>query len=999
MKKILSALSATALLLAGVLFASCDGLVEGDTNFATTTIGTPSVTAKAYPGVNILTWKAIKDAGSYVIYRTVGNGAIEETGVPVTNAFYVDKAIDEGTSYKYRVVAIPADLTSHDASQTEVSLTTAKTATGTNVKGTWAPEGTVFSDLAQYESDYSSSATVLSEDTIAVKLVTSTGSSVRVMFPTKAYASYTIYLSQVNGVLTNTSSVRETSTKIYGYNYNGSASVTLDAVYSGVKQVTVVATPLNNTLYGKSQIASSTTVEVKALSSISSAVSGSVSAEWTNYSNPYATTRVYFSPYVYDGEEFTTDEYTIFRAVYTSDGETSDTLTNSDGTALRIYDSITNLGSPKKDTAVDPNGATVYYLDDTVNLSADNDVAGVRYYVVLNHNGYLKTNTSRLVVPDSSDSSWNFTPSSGSSYEYTTSVSIKDIFIDKTGIAYVGVIANGYDALSGTYGTFNTLNEAKVAVESELPTELTQLESYDSTYYSTMFTSGSATVDTSKYYAFRVLSTRYTDYKWKEETQQSEGVDGVYDVATTIAKPYKVGGAYYWDVLVDNPDDHVTLGTTSLSVETELGTENYEYVTLNYSAANQYSNKVVYYNIYRFVTDYSTSYWPYFSDNVTLLTTTTETTYTDSGISSLSVDGNYIYYKVSAVGYYDSTESSMQKASRLKTPVVYPASDGVTLSWNRISAADGYRIYRAKTQAELEALSDGEYAYDINSNYTTSTASMTTQSYASDYVYAVKAYAYENYEYDYSNVSNFVTVEKATLAAPDVTVDLYSYGSSSNYSNPVYTWKLSWTSVSDYTDNYYILRYQNYSYDAKSEDEIKAIFDAYNSSSAYYTSVDNSDSYYSNAEASSYDSYSYWYAVATRVYDTISETYVYGVSDVIEAENTIGSDLYVTGSSGSYTLSWTQMTDDSGTEVATYVVYAVNNGYVSTLSATSSTESLTDYVATLSPEATLPAEGSESYSYTYTDTSYSYRYHFFIVVGLNGEGTQVGTTNIVRVYN
>ena len=123
------------------------------------------------------------------------------------------------------------------------------------------------------------------------------------------------------------------------------------------------------------------------------------------------------------------------------------------------------------------------------------------------------------------------------------------------------------------------------------------------------------------------------------------------------------------------------------------------------------------------------------------------------------------------------------------------------------------------------------------------------------------------------------------------------------------------------------------------------------------------------------------------------------MSDVIEAENTIGDTLNESGSYGTYELSWTQMTDDSGTEVATYAVYAVNNGYASTLSATSSTESLTDYVATLPPETTLPAEGSESYSYTYTDTSYRYQFHFFIVVGLNGEGTQVGTTNIVRVYN
>lgn len=221
-------------MFASIFVTSCAQAAEGDTFYATTTIGTPDVTAKAYPGVNILTWKEIKDAGSYTIYRTVGNGKIEEAGVATSNS-YIDIDIDEDVTYKYRIVANPVNATSHDASQTEVSLKTAKTATDTNLKGSWAPAGTLFSDLAQYEKDYNPNETVLSADTISAKVLVDTKASVRVSFPTKPYAKYTIYLTQENSGSLNSNSTREASKTIKGYEYNGSATLTLDALYSGKK--------------------------------------------------------------------------------------------------------------------------------------------------------------------------------------------------------------------------------------------------------------------------------------------------------------------------------------------------------------------------------------------------------------------------------------------------------------------------------------------------------------------------------------------------------------------------------------------------------------------------------------------------------------------------------------------------------------------------------------------------------------------------------------------
>ena len=851
MKKIFSLLS-LGLMVIGLTFVSCGDLLDDDESnvYATTTIGTPSVTSKAYPGVNILTWKAIKDASSYTVYRTAGNGNIEETGVTSSNVYYIDTDIDEETSYKYRIVANPSDATVHDASQTEVSLKTAKTATGTNLKGTWAAEDTAFSDLAQYESDYNANAEVLSADTITAKLLTSTGSKVRVSFPTKAYANYTVYLSQVNGGLVNSSRARETSTSVAGYTVNGTATVTLDALYSGTKQITVIATPLNSTLYRKSVFASTATVEVKALDSISSAVSGSVSAEWTNYtySSKKASARVYFTPYSYDGAEFGTDEYTIYRAVYTG-SEDSSTLTNSSGDSLRIYDSITNIGSPKKDTSVPVNEETVYYLDDSINIK---DVAGIRYYVVLNHNGYLKTNTSRIVVPSSSDSSWNFTPDADST-TVTNSVSIYDIYIENDGTFYLKADSTSSGTLSVTYGAFDTLNEAKVAVESELPNKLTTT---DSSYSSYPVYTGVA-VNTSKYYAFRVLS-------------EKTGADDV--VATTIAKPVAVGGAYYFDIQTNYPSNYATTGSASLSLTSDLGENNYKTVQLSYYASN-----AKYYNIYRYVSSYNdSSYFDSFSE---LLETVTSTSYTDKTVSSISV-GKYIFYKVVAVGYYDFANSSVYRASRLSTPIVSFDSSSNKLSWNSVNDATNYCIYRATSESALSELSEDNYYYKTTT-YSYTTSYDVISSYTSDYYYAVRAYDSSNYEY--SNMSTkiiHVVKAEAPVATPSE-----SNGSVS----------ISWPAVKSAT-RYYIYR-------ATSEDALTAL-----GNTQKYATIDSDSTSYTASK--SYNS-TYYYAI--RAYNSLGE---YTANSNIVTVEKIPAPTIELSENDNLTISWNPVANASA-----YYVY------------------------------------------------------------------------------
>lgn len=951
MKKILAVLGASALLFASIFVTSCAQAAEGDTFYATTTIGTPDVTAKAYPGVNILSWKAVKDASSYTVYRTVGNGKVEETGVATSNS-YIDTDIDEDVTYKYRVVANPVNTTIHDASQTEVSLKTAKTATDTNLKGSWAPAGTLFSDLAQYEKDYNPNETVLSADTISAKVLVDTKASVRVSFPTKPYAKYTVYLTQENSGSLNSNSTREASKTIKGYEYNGGATLTLDALYSGKKQIMIVATPLNKVLYESSRIVSSAVIEVKDFSEISSATAGSVSAKWTNYSysTKIANARVYFNPYIYQGKEFSTSEYTIYRAVYSGSETISVTDANGTDLSLRSYDSITKLGSPKEDKAVDVNGLTVYYLDDSFAVS---DVEGVRYYVVLNHNGTVKSNSSNIKVPNSSDQDWKFIPDDIS--DVTNKADIYDIYIEDDGVFYLKANSLYSGTLSVTYGKFDTLNEAKVAVESELPTKLTEAENKSSNTYKVYMGN---VVDTGKYYAFRVLST---------QSGTSE------DVVSTIALPVKAEGAYYWDVKTTQPSNYSygLVNSTSLTLKCDVGTNAYNSVKLSYYASN-----AKYYNIYRYISNYNYSSTPYYYD-FELLTTTTDSSYTDSGVSGKSISGNYIYYKVEAVGYYNASESSVTKASALATPVLSLNSDGKTLSWNDIDGASTYCLYRAKTEAELSAMYTSEYFTS-----TSSTSYSDTQSYSSDYYYAVRAYDYS----DYSNLSTSVKVQKATLEAPSVSKNLYSYNGST------YTWNLTWDSVSGYSNNYCILQYTDYTGN-ETEESVKALFEA-NSDNYYSSYRTTSSTYYQISNTSSYNKM--FAAVATRDYDSIEGKYVYAFEDVDEIDYSpkTNSTLTVSSSSSGYDLSWTSMPN-----AASYAVY-YSGSYSSTLTASSYSSGLAEDIinetGSLSKVATVNATAdatTETYNYT---GSKSY-YNFFIVVGSDSEGKPINMTNIVRV--
>lgn len=908
-------------------FAACT--IEGDTFYATTQISTADVTANAYPGANVLTWKALKDASYYSVYKTTGDGEIEELVSDLsTNTYYVDTKIEQATTYKYRVVSYPKDSIVHDASQVEVTLKTSESAIDTNIKGTWAPSGVTFQSLAEYEQGYNENDEVLSASTITETLVANTGSVVRVKFPVKPYAYYKVYLAQKGGFdLDNASAIDDVKT-VYGYNFNKIATIDLQAVFTGEKEVTVKAIPLNS-IYSSSTVVSSSTITVTDYDKIDSAVFGSVNAKWTNY-NSYtklASSRVYFTPSSYNNAEFGTSEYTVYRAVIGSSG-----VSYSSG--KYVYNSVEKLGNPTKDSSVSTNGDTVYYYDDSLTIEGETDVAEVCYYVILNHDGKIKSSRTTLSVPNSDDDNWNFTKDPSTSI---IDARLDDIYVDSNGILNVSIRNYDYATVSFTYGAFDTYNEASVAVENELSSSITFTYS---TAYSLKGTS-SETVTAGKYYAFRLVATK-------------TGADDV--VKTVIAVPTSVGSYYYLDVKYGSNNIYNYTDSYSIYVTANksYGSTTFDSVTLSW-----YDYSALGYNIYRSISSYSSSYHYY-----TLLTSTNSSLYTDSSdtLQSTSLD-DYVYYKVEKVGYYGTVEYEVN-VHGLKVPEI--SLSGSKISWSSVNDATLYYIYKATSQSALESSSNYDYETSTTSLYYS-----VTSSYTSDYYYAVRAYS--SSEGGFSKLSNVVKVEKADApVVQNFSADFY------NFNGSYYTYTLSWNEPSiDYSGYYYILRYQTDS--EITADYVKTLFESSTSNSNSYNYSSTSSTSFQVTPSTSY-AYTY-YAVATRVYDS-SSNYVWTVSNIELLPSSLGESLTVSESSGTYTLSW-----DSIESAASYSVYSIGKS-TSSLSATDLIDSTTN-------EMIDPTETVTTTTATVTPSD-SYSYHYFFVVALDSSGEQVGMTDIVR---
>ncbi|MBR5095579.1 MAG: hypothetical protein IK094_00545, partial [Treponema sp.] len=333
-----------ALLFAGMFFLACSNGTDVYTTTsmeAATKLAPPQLSVAAYPGANVLTWDFVPDAANYKVYRTLNNEEVLLTPTPLTTVQYVDTDLQPEKIYIYKVVA--------DTNiETEVSITASSMIRIiTSLKK--APEGTSYSDLAQYEAALNPFAPKLSPETITytTKGATpfSTGNLV-VTFPVKAYAQYTVSLGG-QGVANVPGATADVSVVYKSYANDVYAQVAITPVSGGTKDLFVTATPYY-TGYEAETFTKSVNIEM-----LNVGTTTGLAAAWFDDAGTVKA-KVQFTPATYTdtGTPLATGDYAVYRAeAVTANGKTS-------------YGSYTKLSTTMTSGTL-ANGNNVYYFIDT----------------------------------------------------------------------------------------------------------------------------------------------------------------------------------------------------------------------------------------------------------------------------------------------------------------------------------------------------------------------------------------------------------------------------------------------------------------------------------------------------------------------------------------------------------------------------------------------------------------------------------------------------------
>lgn len=187
-------LKATGLLTiaSALLLASCsDGSSDYDGRVDTViNLKTPSVTAKAYPGVNLVSWDVVPGAEKYEVYRYETGKATDmdvvQTGV---NVQYVDTDVQNNVSYTYEVMA--------RGNVSTRKVVTFDSATGkATVTGIVPPASTSALNLAAYEGGYDGKNDKTIDDSKKISAdnikIYNDNAQLRVAFNAKAYLTYAV---------------------------------------------------------------------------------------------------------------------------------------------------------------------------------------------------------------------------------------------------------------------------------------------------------------------------------------------------------------------------------------------------------------------------------------------------------------------------------------------------------------------------------------------------------------------------------------------------------------------------------------------------------------------------------------------------------------------------------------------------------------------------------------------------------------------------------------
>ena len=771
MKKLIKNFIITVFALTS-LFVSCKSQVNG---FSLSNL---DFTVSKYPGVNILTWKHLNDVDSYKIYKTTKvDGALSNTieeliydsSTGITENVYCDTDITYGKKYTYRIVVTP--IYYKGSEDKSISVTTPNSQE-------WPVAGTGFLELENYEKNFGASdvysridengnEVFVSYTTLKAELIYSRllyDCNVGVEIPTKPYAKYTVSLINSVG---NT----EDSQTFYGYKYDQKATIILNSISEGYKSISVTATPLNP-IYESITIEDNSNVYISEIDNLKSASKTGLSAKWTDYdfNQNRGYSRIYFIPErkpvinSYNYDYYDVSDYTIYYQTVSETNQLSE---------IRVLGSLIE-DSPKELAdyqyfLYEPDGSLMYsntieakeYYYDHEGVSF-NGVKAVIYYLVLKYDGKIKSESVTLEVPENTT-----LITSPEDWDYNKKSLFEDIYFDSENKIHVKVsnYKENYDLPDDTmvkFETFQTHNEALVAVEGELSSSLTYNEDND-------FISSTPAEDYWRYYVFR--------YKYFN------------NIETLIAVPHAVPHAgwvrnnnnshrsnYYWEIkygnLANSPD---TISAPGIDFRKSFNKDNYTSINLSFSSSDAKT-----YGIYRAISTSNES--PQLS-TFTFLTSTSDNSYTDTSNELLSTGlDKYVYYAIFATGSFGYSDLRTIRVDGLKAPAVNIATDGTTLYWNDVKNASGYRIYKSESNNSDSGTWTSSSTYGTSEEYEKYYSA--TKDFDKDYYYYVVATSINNGNNETSLPSTIVKIAKQeppSLTLSDLTLSWNSITNASTY--------------------------------------------------------------------------------------------------------------------------------------------------------------------------------------------------------------------------
>lgn len=325
---------------------------------------TPSVSAKAYPGVNVVSWKPVTGASSYKVIVYEEGAFKKDVTDEIKGNCYADIQLTNGKTYTYYVEAVSGSSPSKSNGDNfddifdDARGVYAKNNRGeASVKAIVPPMSTKALELTAYEGGYDgkNTKTVSENDEWVVRpsniVVEVANGKVYVNFPMKAYLKYTVKyydndLIHDKNVNNGTDLENVNVSDLYANNALGQTSFQIAS--AGSYQIAIVAKAYNTNYVDSDDVIYSELITIDSLkldSETTDEKAEYVLADYKFKANADKTVRVSFTPAKKDGEYVPTEWYTVYRRVK---GEYTNTKIN----AVKESNDTTNN--------------TKYYVDDTV---------------------------------------------------------------------------------------------------------------------------------------------------------------------------------------------------------------------------------------------------------------------------------------------------------------------------------------------------------------------------------------------------------------------------------------------------------------------------------------------------------------------------------------------------------------------------------------------------------------------------------------------------------